>query len=39
MKVKVYVDNGYRIINVNVLDSLKTISELFERWEYIEEGA
>ena len=36
MKVKVYIKSGYRIINVNVLDSVRTISELFERWEYIE---
>jgi len=35
MKIKVYVENGYRIINVNVHDSIKNISQMFERWEYI----
>jgi len=35
MKIKVYIGNGYRVINVSVGDSVKTISNLFERWEYI----
>ena len=35
MKIKVYIDNGYRIINVNVRDSVKTISKLFNNWEYV----
>jgi len=35
MKIKVYVQDGYRIINVNVKDSVKTISNLFECWEYV----
>jgi len=35
MKIKVYVKNGYRVINVSVGDSVKTISSIFERWEYI----
>ena len=29
MKIKVYVENGYRIINVNVHDSIKNISQMF----------
>jgi len=35
MRIKVYIGTGYRIINVSVQDSVKTISNLFERWEYI----
>jgi len=35
MKIKVYVTNGYRIINVSVHDSVRTISKLFSRWEYV----
>ena len=35
MKIKVYVENGYRIINLNVKDSVKNISQMFDRWEYV----
>jgi hypothetical protein len=35
MKIKVYFANGYRIINVGMGDSMKTISKMFERWEYV----
>jgi len=35
MKIKVYIGDGYRVISVSVGDSVKTISNLFARWEYI----
>ena len=35
MKIKVYVENGYRIISLNVKDSVKNISQMFDRWEYV----
>lgn len=36
MKIKVYNENGtYRIVKILASDDLKTLSNLFERWEYI----
>ena len=35
MKIKVYMENGYKIINVSIHDSVKEISKHFEKWEYV----
>ncbi len=35
MKIKVYLAQGYKIINVSVFDSIKAISEKYSRWEYV----
>ncbi len=35
MKIKVYLPNGYKIVNVEVWDSIKRIAEKYQRWEYV----
>jgi len=35
MKIKVYLEKGYKIIVVHVTDSIKKISEHYPRWEYV----
>jgi len=35
MKIKVYVKDGYRIITLSLQDSIKNISDIFDRWEYV----
>ena len=35
MKIKVYLEKGYKIINVSVTDTIKKISEMYTRWEYV----
>ena len=35
MKIKVYLEDGYKIINISVNDDTKKISEMFTRWEYV----
>ena len=35
MKIKVYLPNGYKIINVEVWDSIKKIADQYQRWEYV----
>jgi len=35
MKIKVYLPNGYKIVNVEVCDSIKRIAEKYQRWEYV----
>jgi len=35
MKIKVYLDKGYKIIVVSVTDTIKEISKHYTRWEYV----
>ncbi len=35
MKIKVYLDKGYKIIMVSVTDTVKEISKRYARWEYV----
>ena len=35
MKVKVFIQSGYKIVAVNILDDIKKIAEKFDRWEYV----
>ena len=35
MKIKVYIPGGYKIVNVEVDDDVKVISEKFMKWEYV----
>jgi len=35
MKIKVYLPTGYKIVNVEVLDDVKSISEKYQCWEYV----
>ena len=35
MKIKVYLEKGYKIIVVHVTDTVKEISKRYARWEYV----
>jgi hypothetical protein len=35
MKIKVYLEKGYKIVNISVDDDMKKISEMFKQWEYV----
>ena len=35
MKIKVYLEKGYKIVNISVYDDMKKISEMFKQWEYV----
>jgi hypothetical protein len=35
MRIKVYLTNGFKIINVCVADNISAIANKYERWEYI----
>ena len=35
MKIKVFVPGGYRIVNVDIQDDIKMISEKYQEWEYV----
>ena len=35
MKIKIYLQKGYKIVNISVTDNLRTIANKYERWEYI----
>jgi len=35
MRIKVYMPQGYKIVNVSVADDVKKIADKFERWEYV----
>jgi hypothetical protein len=35
MKIKVYLEDGYKIVNISVNDDMKKISEKFTQWEYV----
>ena len=35
MRIKVFMPDGYKVVNVNVADDVKKIAEKFLRWEYV----
>ena len=35
MKIKAYLTNGYKIINISVADDVRTIANKYDRWEYV----
>jgi len=35
MKIKVYTEQGYKIVNVEVQDDIKSISKQYQYWEYV----
>jgi len=35
MRIKVYLPNGYKIVNVSVTDDIKQIAKKYLRWEYV----
>ena len=35
MKIKVYTEQGYKIVTVEVQDDIKSISEQYQCWEYV----
>ena len=35
MKIKVYLPNGYKIVNVSIADDVQSIADKFNRWEYV----
>ena len=35
MKIKVFLPSGYKVVNVLVADDVQSISDKFERWEYV----
>lgn len=35
MKIKVYTEEGYKIVKVEVRDDVKSISERYQHWEYV----
>ena len=35
MKIKVYLEKGYKIITISVTDSIKEIAKQYPRWEYV----
>jgi len=35
MKIKVFTEVGYKIVNINVSDTVKDISSVYPQWEYV----
>ena len=35
MKIKVFTEQGYKIVTVEVQDDVKSISEKYQSWEYV----